>query len=184
MNKPVSVVVGQDGKEEKEVSTRKSSRAKSPEENREESKENIEEEYDPGVAVDDNGNTVKYPCPECKKGFSKVGNVYKHLSNHHGMAKSEYIKMRQEIQDNAYVVDKAGDGVTEKPQKAALQNLALAIGLVNKQGVGLQKFNKTEKPQEKTVEELTLSELQAPRRGRPVRTRNPDTVMEEETVKK
>lgn len=69
------------------------------------------------------------------------------------------------------MVDKA-DGM-EKPQKAALQNLALAIGLVNKQGVGMQKFNKpTEKPGDRKQDDIALSELQAPRRGRPPKSRN------------
>jgi len=167
----VSVVLDQEGKEVKGATTNKDDvRTKSPT-NSEESKENIEEEFDQNVPVDDNGNTVKYPCPECKKGFSKLGNVYKHLHNVHGRTKDEYTKLRQEIQDNAYVVDKA-DGM-EKPQKAALQNLALAIGLVNKQGVGMQKFNKpTEKPGDRKQDDIALSELQAPRRGRPPKSRN------------
>jgi len=82
---------------------------------------------------------VKYPCPECKKGFSKIGNVYKHLSNTHGKRKEEYTKLRQEIQDSAYVVGKTDQ--EGKPQKNHLHNIALAIGLVNKNGVGMQKIN-------------------------------------------
>ena len=163
--------VGDNGKE---MSGRDVDREKSPASS-DESKENMDEDFDPNAPVDDNGNTVKYPCPECKKGFSKVGNVYKHLSNHHGMGRDEYTRLRKEIQDNAYVVDKA-DGI-EKPQKAAqaLQNLAMAIGLVNKQGVGLQKINKPiEKTAERKQEDNTLAELQAPRRGRPPKTKNPD----------
>ena len=173
MNTPISLTVGPDGKE---VSSKDppSDRSKSPED-REDSKENIDEDYDPNAAVDDNGNTVKYPCPECKKGFSKVGNVYKHLSNHHGKTKDEYTKLRKAIQDNAYVVDK--ENGLEKPPKSTLQNLALAIGLVNKQGVGMQKINKSDKPIEKTNEENALNELQAPKRGRPARTKNYDAVV-------
>lgn len=88
----------QEGKEVKGATTNKDDvRTKSPT-NSEESKENIEEEFDQNVPVDDNGNTVKYPCPECKKGFSKLGNVYKHLHNVHGRTKDEYTKLRQEIQ--------------------------------------------------------------------------------------
>lgn len=174
LNNAVSLVVGPDGKS-MEVTSKDQDRTKSPT-NSEESKENMmDDDYDPNAPVDDNGNTVKYPCPECKKGFSKVGNVYKHLSNHHGKTKAEYTNLRQLIQDNAYVVDKA-DGV-ERPQKAALQNLALAIGLVNKQGVGMQKINKPpEKQVIKTEKDNTLADLQAPRRGRPPKTRNPDAL--------
>ena len=94
--------------------------------------------------MDDNGNTVRYPCPECKKGFSKIGNVYKHLSNTHGKRKDEYTKLRQEIQDSAYVVGKTEQ--EGKPQKNHLHNIAVAIGLVNKNGVGMQKINKEDKP--------------------------------------
>jgi len=117
LNNAVSLVVGPDGKE---ITAKEQDRTKSPT-NSEESKENMDDDYDPNAPVDDNGNTVKYPCPECKKGFSKVGNVYKHLSNHHGKTKAEYTNLRQIIQDSAYIVDKA-DGV-ERPQKAALQIL-------------------------------------------------------------
>ena len=116
-------------------------RSKSPT-NSEESKENDED----FATVDDNGNNMKYPCPECKKGFSKIGNVYKHLSNTHGKRKEEYTKLRQEIQDSAYVVGKTeAEG---KPQKNHLHNIALAIGLVNKNGVGMQKINKTQEKEE------------------------------------
>ena len=79
------------------------------------------------------------------------------------------------IQDGAYVVDK--ENGLEKPAKTALQNLAMAIGLVNKAGVGMQKVNKVESGRgDKRVENSTLAELQAPRRGRPPKQRNPDTV--------
>ena len=169
LNSPVSVVVGEDGKE---VATCEEDRSKSPAHS-DESKEN-HEEYDPNVPVDDNGNQIKYPCPECKKGFTQLGNTYKHMRDVHGMKKDEYTKLRKEIQDNAYVVDKA-DGL-EKPQKAALQNIAMAIGLVNKQGVGMQKINKpAEKPGDKRSADTALSELQAPRpRGRPPKNRSPE----------
>ena len=68
----MSVEVGDNGKE---MSGRDVDREKSPASS-DESKENMDEDFDPNAPVDDNGNTVKYPCPECKKGFSKVGNVY------------------------------------------------------------------------------------------------------------
>ena len=166
----MSVVVGEDGKE---VATSEEERSKSPAHS-DESKEN-HEEYDPNVPVDDNGNQIKYPCPECKKGFSKLGNVYKHLSNLHGKTKNDYNNLRKVIQDGAYVVDK--ENGLEKPAKTALQNLAVAIGLVNKAGVGMQKVNKVESGRgDKRVENSTLAELQAPRRGRPPKQRNPDAV--------
>ena len=130
LNNQISLVVGPDGKEIKNIPDR----SKSPT-NSEDSKEN-DEDY---ATVDDNGNMVKYPCPECKKGFSKIGNVYKHLSNTHGKRKEEYTKLRQEIQDSAYVVGKTDP--EGKPQKNHLHNIALAIGLVNKNGVGMQKMN-------------------------------------------
>ena len=160
LNNPVSVTVGKDGKEVKEEKDGDS----------DESKENMEEEFDPNAPVDDNGNQVKYPCPECKKGFSKLGNVYKHLSNLHGKTKNDYSNLRKIIADGAYVVDKE-NGLEKPATKTALQNLAMAIGLVNKAGVGMQKVNKVET---KRPEDNTLAELQAPRRGRPPKTRNPD----------
>ena len=164
LNNPVSVTVGEDGKEVKEEK----------DEDSDESKENMEEEYDPNAPVDDNGNQVKYPCPECKKGFTKLGNVYKHLSNLHGKTKNDYSNLRKIIADGAYVVDKE-NGLEKPPAKTALHNLAMAIGLVNKAGVGMQKVNKVETGrQEKRPEDSTLAELQAPRRGRPPKTRNPD----------
>lgn len=164
LNNPVSVTVGKDGKEIKDEKDGDS----------DESKENMEEEFDPNAPVDDNGNQVKYPCPECKKGFSKLGNVYKHLSNLHGKTKNDYSNLRKIIADGAYVVDKE-NGLEKPATKTALQNLAMAIGLVNKAGVGMQKVNKVEAGrQEKRPEDNTLAELQAPRRGRPPKTRNPD----------
>jgi len=164
LNNPVSVTVGEDGKEVKEEK----------DEDSDESKENMDEEYDPNAPVDDNGNQVKYPCPECKKGFTKLGNVYKHLSNLHGKTKNDYSNLRKIIADGAYVVDKE-NGLEKPPAKTALHNLAMAIGLVNKAGVGMQKVNKVETGrQEKRPEDSTLAELQAPRRGRPPKTRNPD----------
>ena len=164
LNNPVSVTVGEDGKEVKEEK----------DEDSDESKENMDEDYDLNAPVDDNGNQVKYPCPECKKGFTKLGNVYKHLSNLHGKTKNDYSNLRKIIADGAYVVDKE-NGLEKPPAKAALHNLAMAIGLVNKAGVGMQKVNKVETGrQDKRPEDSTLAELQAPRRGRPPKTRNPD----------
>ena len=164
LNNPVSLTVGEDGKEVKEEKDGDS----------DESKENMEEEFDPNAPVDDNGNQVKYPCPECKKGFSKLGNVYKHLSNLHGKTKNDYSNLRKIIADGAYIVDKE-NGLEKPAAKKALQNLAMAIGLVNKAGVGMQKVNKAETGRgEKRPEDSTLAELQAPRRGRPPKTRNPD----------
>jgi len=152
------------------------------------SKENVDEDFDKNTSIDDNGNTVRYPCPECKKGFAKVSNVYKHLASNHGKNKEEYTKMKKEIQDNAYIVEKAdvksrgphaksnAEKITNDEESApqyqfkkaksekALQ-LALAIGLVNRNGVGMQKVNK---PAEK-VEKAADVKVDGRGRGRPAK---------------
>lgn len=188
LKQPVTVAIAPTGKElPKGDMNGALDRSKSPTTS-EGSKENIEEDFDKSTSIDDNGNTVRYPCPECKKGFAKVSNVYKHLASNHGKSKDEYCKMRKEIQDNAYIVEKAevksrgphanNEKVANEEEAApqyqfkkaksekALQ-LALAIGLVNRNGVGLQKINKPDinKPVEK-VEKVDVKP-DGTRRGRP-----------------
>jgi len=109
------------------------------------SKENIDEE--------DNNNLsgmTRYPCPVCKKAFSKVGNVYKHLSTHHNKTKAEYLKMSKAIRNNAFIQEKPETELEELPPKLQFtkakqtedaMQLALAVGLVNRNGVGMQKVN-------------------------------------------
>jgi len=106
------------------------------------SKENIDEE--------DNNNMsglTRYPCPICKKAFSKVGNVYKHLAGVHNKSKTEYLKMSKTIRNNAFIDEKENEAedtppklqfVKARPPEEAMQ-LALNLGLVNRQGVGLQR---------------------------------------------
>lgn len=106
-------------------------RSKSPTSS-EGSKENRETSDLEGGALDSNGNTVKYPCPDCKKGFSKVGNVYKHMKEQHGRSSEEYTKLRREILASAYVAGGAGGAVPDREK--ALQ-LAVAVGLVDRVGV-------------------------------------------------
>jgi len=173
LKQPVTVALAPTGKElPKGDMNGALDRSKSPTTS-EGSKENIEEDFEKNAGIDDNGNTVRYPCPECKKGFTKITNVYKHLASNHGKSKEEYCKMRKEIQDNAYIVEKA-DGKSRGPQtnpekvlpeeesapqyqfkkaksEKALQ-LALAVGLVNRNGVGLQKINKPAEKSEGKVE--------------------------------
>jgi len=191
LKQPVTVAIAPTGKElPKGDMNGALDRSKSPTTS-EGSKENIEEEFEKTASIDDNGNTVRYPCPECKKGFAKVSNVYKHLASNHGKSKEEYVKMRKEIQDNAYIVEKAevkSRGPHANPEKVpndeetapqyqfkksknekALQ-LALAIGLVNRNGVGMQKINKPVEKVEKVEKatgrgrppkKTTLDEMQA-----------------------
>lgn len=181
---PVTVAIAPSGKElPKGDMNGTLDRSKSPA-NIDGGKENIEEENGNTASLDDNGNTVKYPCPECKKAFAKINTVYKHLATNHGKTKEEYCKMRKEITDNAYIVEKA-DGKPRTPQTQtnnepveetppqyqfkksksdkALQ-LALAIGLVNRNGVGMQKINK---PPEKEKVEPKQEQKEAVKRGRP-----------------
>eukprot|EP00092_Neocalanus_flemingeri_P039851 GFUD01043402.1.p1 GENE.GFUD01043402.1~~GFUD01043402.1.p1 ORF type:complete len:648 (-),score=155.03 GFUD01043402.1:902-2845(-) len=184
LKQPVIVAIAPTGKElPKGDMNGAIDRSKSPTTS-EGSKENIEEEFEKNTSIDDNGNTVRYPCPECKKGFAKVSNVYKHLATNHGKSKEEYTKMRKEIQDNAYIVEKAdvkSRGPHSNPEKLinndepapqyqfkksksekALQ-LALAIGLVNRNGVGMQKINKQV---EKIEKEEKVADVKADGRGR------------------
>jgi len=106
------------------------------------SKENMDEE--------DNNNMsglTRYPCPICKKAFSKVGNVYKHLASQHNKSKTEYLKMSKAIRNNAFIDEKENEVeetppklhfVKARPPEEAMQ-LALNLGLVNRQGAGLQR---------------------------------------------
>ena len=59
----------------------------------------------------------RYPCPICKKAFSKVGNVYKHLANQHNKSKTEYLKMSKTIRNNAFIDEKENEDVEEMPPK-------------------------------------------------------------------
>jgi len=191
LKQPVSVALAPTGKElPKGDMNGAIDRSKSPTTS-EGSKENIEEDFDKNTSIDDNGNTVRYPCPECKKGFAKVSNVYKHLSSNHGKSKEEYCKMKKEIQDNAYIVEKAdvksrgphanNEKVVDVEEETAPQyqfkkaksekalQLALAIGLVNRNGVGLQKINKPVEKVEKAEKSDVKSDVKTEgvRRGRP-----------------
>ena len=58
----------------------------------------------------------RYPCPICKKAFSKVGNVYKHLAGAHNKSKTEYLKMSKTIRNNAYIDEKENE-IEETPPK-------------------------------------------------------------------
>merc|ERR1719481_1287357 len=105
------------------------------------SKENVEE---------DNNNLglmMRYPCPICKQAFHKMKTVYKHLSVHHNKTKEQYLKLAKTIRNNAYIVDNEDKDKEEAPKfhfhaarntEDALQ-LAVAVGLVNRHGVGMQK---------------------------------------------
>ena len=83
-----SVVVGPTGRELPRGDINGAlDRSKSPTSS-EGSKENIEDDFDmKSENVDDNSNTVKYPCPVCKQGFAKISNVYKHLTASHGKSR-------------------------------------------------------------------------------------------------
>ena len=59
----------------------------------------------------------RYPCPICKKAFSKVGNVYKHLAGQHNKSKTEYLKMSKTIRNNAFIDEKENEDVEEMPPK-------------------------------------------------------------------
>jgi hypothetical protein len=108
------------------------------------SKENIEEEDNNNLA-----GLTRYPCPVCKKAFTKVGNVYKHLAANHNKTKEQYLKMSKTIRNNAFIEEKvANEEVEEPPPKLVFNKakqaedamqLAIAVGLVNRNGVGMQK---------------------------------------------
>jgi len=185
-----TIVIGPDGQEiPKGDMNGTLERSKSPTSS-EGSKENQNEDFEDkngNGSLDANSNTVRYPCPECKKGFSKVTNVYTHLAKLHGKSREEYTKLRKDITNNAYIVENnklafSGSVDSEdqdptfhfkktKKQEKSLQ-LALAVGLVNRNGVGMQKINK---PPEK---EETIDNDGPKVRGRP--KKNPlDILMDE-----
>ena len=109
------------------------------------SKENVEEEDNNNM-----NNSIRFPCPVCKKAFTKVANVYKHLASSHNKTKDQCMKLNKVIRNNAFVEDKVESEIEEMPPKLvfnktkqteeALQ-LAMDVGLVNRNGVGMQKLN-------------------------------------------
>ena len=109
------------------------------------SKENIEEEDNNNM-----GGTTRYPCPECKKSFTKIPLVYKHLAAQHNKTKEQYMKLTKVIRNNAFIEEKVDPEIEDLPpklvftknkqQEDALQ-LAMAVGLVGRNGVGMQKVN-------------------------------------------
>ena len=92
-----------------------------------------------------------------------MGNVYKHLAGVHNKSKTEYLKMSKTIRNNAFIDEKENEVeetppklqfVKARPPEEAMQvnchncqnpfktcsfQLALNLGLVNRQGVGLQR---------------------------------------------
>merc|ERR1719347_25322 len=141
-------------------------RSKSPTSS-EGSKENIDTSLlDDSKNSEKSPNISRYPCPECKKGFSKVKNVYNHLKTIHGRTQEEYLKMKKVITENAYVVEvpkteQLSVQADAEPQdfefkkstkKEKSLQLALAVGLVNRNGIGMQKINKPAAAEEPLAE--------------------------------
>ena len=76
------------------------------------SKENIEEEDNNNM-----GGTTRYPCPECKKSFTKIPLVYKHLAAQHNKTKEQYMKLTKVIRNNAFIEEKVDPEIEHLPPK-------------------------------------------------------------------